>query len=307
MELKGKHVLVTGATGTVGSRIVPRLLHEGARVRALVRRRGPIEELSGAELVHGDLAEATSLGEVVAGMDAVVHTAAYIEFGDPTTNWETARAVNVEGTRVLAEAALAHGVRRFVHFSTCGAYDPQSSDIEVDEQGRLMLFENAPLWTEVDDAYSQSKADAERVLWEIAERGLAVTVLRPPAVFGVHPSSHWGSHMVDAVRRGTSMGLPRMHLNHWTHAENLAEMTIVVLREPAAAGERYNAADGTFRTHEFMGPVAQWLGVEYPVSPDFETPDRTYISGKVQALGYSPVIGFEDAMAEIEAHVRAAV
>ena len=79
-----------------------------------------------------------------------------------------------------------------------------------------------------------------------------------------------------------------------------------VLRDPAAAGESYNAADGTFRTHEFLGPLAQWLGAEYPESPDFETPDRTYMSCKVQALGYTPVVTFEHAMAEIEEHLRVA-
>src|SRR5262252_6803076 len=115
-------ILVTGATGKVGSRLSRRLAERGDRVRALVRDPARADGLRSerVELVTGDLLEADSLAAAVRGVDAVVHCAAFFRGATP----EQAHSVNDLGTQHLAGAARAAGVRRFVFTSTGLVYGP---------------------------------------------------------------------------------------------------------------------------------------------------------------------------------------
>jgi nucleoside-diphosphate-sugar epimerase len=109
-------ILVTGATGKVGSRLSKRLARRGAQVRALVRdpTRGADLRQAGIELVEGDLLQVETLAAAVRGVDAVVHCAAFFRGATP----EQAQAVNDLGTQQLANAARAAAVKRFVFTST---------------------------------------------------------------------------------------------------------------------------------------------------------------------------------------------
>ena len=114
-------VVVTGATGHVGSNLVRALLRRGDEVRVMVR--GQQRSLEGLEVerVTGDVRDADSLRAAFAGAEIVYHLAAVISItGDPSG---MVRAVNVDGTRRVAEAALAAGVRRLVHCSSVHAFD----------------------------------------------------------------------------------------------------------------------------------------------------------------------------------------
>lgn len=162
-------ILVTGATGKVGSRLTKRLAEAGHRVRALVRDLERAGSLRGdrVELYRGDLLEPSSLEAAVRGVDAVVHCAAF--FRGATA--EQAHAVNDLGTQHLAHAARAASVRRFVFTSTGLVYGPS---------GGLALAEDAPCAP--IDAYPVSKLAAERFL--LGVEGLDVRVLRLPFVYG---------------------------------------------------------------------------------------------------------------------------
>src|SRR5512143_1477222 len=108
-------ILVTGATGKVGSRLALRLARRGDSVRALVRDPARATALrEHVELVRGDLLDAPSLEAAVRGGDAIVHCAAFFRGATP----EQAHAVNDLGTQHLASAARAASVKRFVFTST---------------------------------------------------------------------------------------------------------------------------------------------------------------------------------------------
>jgi UDP-glucose 4-epimerase len=112
-------ILVTGATGKVGSRLAKRLAQRGDQVRALVRdpaRAADLRQrgLSGIALAEGDLLRPESLPPAVRGVDAVVHCAAFFRGATP----EQAQAVNELGTQHLASAARAASVAHFVFTST---------------------------------------------------------------------------------------------------------------------------------------------------------------------------------------------
>jgi dihydroflavonol-4-reductase len=123
-------VLVTGVSGHVAGAMAARLAAGGLRVRVLVRTpdQAHLAVQAGWRPVTGDLAAPSSLGAAVDGADLVVHAAAYLG-----PDQDVAEAVNVEGTRHLAQAALAAGARRFVHISTMSVHgDPQPDGLEED-------------------------------------------------------------------------------------------------------------------------------------------------------------------------------
>lgn len=216
-----KKILVTGATGKVGSRLVKRLAERGDSVRALVRDEGRASHLRGERvaLVEGDLLEADSLKAAVLGVDAVVHCAAFFRGATP----EQAQAVNERGTRHLARAARDASVGRFIFTSTGLVYGPQG--------GRLVREDEAcaPV-----DAYPRSKLAAERLL--LAMEGLDVRVLRLPFVYG-----DGDRHIAEAVpmMRGFPPGL-RLSMGH--HAD-MAQAVMRLLDAATPAHRVYNVVD----------------------------------------------------------------
>jgi UDP-glucose 4-epimerase len=162
-------ILITGATGKVGSRLTKRLTARGHDLRALVRDPTRARAMlgTGLELSHGDVLDPASLASAVRGVDAVVHCAAF--FRGATE--QQAHAVNDLGTRHLASAARDAGVGRFLFLSTGLVYGPKSD----------------PRASEEDDCqptlpYPISKLAAERFL--LALEGLDTYVLRLPFVYG---------------------------------------------------------------------------------------------------------------------------
>lgn len=113
-------VLLTGATGYVGSYTLDALLGRGHTVRALVRSAEPaLAEREGVETVRGDVLDPASLRPAVDGVDAVVHLVGIID--EAPSRGVTFRRVHVDGTRYVVAAARAAGVGRFVHMSANGA------------------------------------------------------------------------------------------------------------------------------------------------------------------------------------------
>jgi nucleoside-diphosphate-sugar epimerase len=220
--------LLTGTTGQVGRRFVPRLLAQsrrGERVRVLVRDAARAERFAelGAEVVVGDLRDTEALGKAVAGVDAVVNVAASFR-GVPD---EEAWAVNRDAAVDLGRAALASGVRRFVQVSTGLVYGigrgrPLTEEDETRPGGAM--------W----GAYPESKAAAEREL--LALEGLDVRVGRLPFVYGegdphLAQSLMWAAHW--AATQRLQMG----------HHADVAQGLLRILHAPGIAGRIYNIAD----------------------------------------------------------------
>jgi len=162
-------ILVTGATGKVGSRLIKRLAQRGDHVRAFVRDEARAKGLHEAriELAKGDLLDVDSLAAAVRGVDVVVHCAAFFRGATP----EQTHAVNDVGTQHLANAARAASVRRFIFTSTGSVYGSNG--------GRLAREDDPCAPTA---PYPESKLAAERFL--LAIEGLDVRVLRLPFVYG---------------------------------------------------------------------------------------------------------------------------
>lgn len=121
-------LLVTGASGFLGSAVVARARQRGLDVRAMVRRSSDLSllgDLPDDAVAYADMTDAQALADALRGCDAVIHCAATTSSAAP--DLELSRRVNVEGTRLLLEACAAQGVRRFVNISSQSAHDRNTS------------------------------------------------------------------------------------------------------------------------------------------------------------------------------------
>lgn len=230
-------LLLTGATGFVGRALVPRLLKDGHSLVAAVRQ--PIQEpLVDDVLVHPglDVAPGTDWRQALSGVGVVVHLASLAHEVHAVSEESAYRRVNVEGTRVLAEAAAAAGVRRFVHMSTVKVMGERSP---VDRPWR----EDDPC--DPEGPYGRTKLEGEREVQRIGETyGMETVILRPPVVYGPRLKANL-LRLLRAVDRGIPLPLARATARRsLLFGENLADVVAVALRHPRAAGSTFLLSDG---------------------------------------------------------------
>lgn len=169
-------VLVTGASGFIGSHLVEALVADGCAVRSLVRPGDPADHLRGVatEVVRGDLRDRESLRRAAAGVTGVYHLAA-ISRHDARVPDAEYTAVNVAGTRNLLDAAWEAGVRRLVYTATIEA-------VGLSRDGRP-LTEDTP--QEPRNIYGRTKLEGEQLVRAAAAAGgLETVVVRPPMTYG---------------------------------------------------------------------------------------------------------------------------
>lgn len=176
--LPGQRVLVTGASGFIGSHLAERLLAHGSTVRLLVRRPERVAAMAagGAEVHTGDLTDPATLRGCCDGIDVVYHAGAWL--GTPYTR-DAAWAANVAGTQGMVAEARRAGVRRFVHLSSIAVYGPVRTGT---------VTEAAPLWRGVE-LYGDSKIAAEEGARAEAARGPELVITRPGMVTARAPGA----------------------------------------------------------------------------------------------------------------------
>jgi nucleoside-diphosphate-sugar epimerase/predicted dehydrogenase len=166
--------LVTGASGSLGSAVVARLVADGRKVRALVRR-VPEQELDGVEYAIGNLGDPEAVDRAVRGVERVIHAGAAMAGGWPEHHGST-----VVGTRNVLDACRRHGVRQLVYISSMSVIDMAAA------AGGRPVDEDAPLEPRPEErgAYTRAKLAAEQEVTAAAEAGLPCVILRPGILFG---------------------------------------------------------------------------------------------------------------------------
>jgi nucleoside-diphosphate-sugar epimerase len=255
-------VLITGGTGLVGPRLLPRLSAAGIRCRGLVR---PGRELpGGVESVEGDLDDVGALERAVAGVSAVVHLAALFRTRDEQAIWQ----VNREGTKNLIAAVQRTAPEaRFVMASTSNVYAPDL-DHPAREDDR----------TTTANAYAASKVAAESAL---RDSGLTWAVLRFPFIYG-----DGDGHVSDAVPLLAQMGAHPAQRFSALHHEDLAAAVLLAL-SGAMDGRIVNVAgDAPVSVYE----MAQAAGVPFePSAEPLQNPWQGQIDTSVATqLGFAP-------------------
>lgn len=186
--LSGHRILVTGGTGFIGGRLVERLaLESGAQLTVLLRNyaRAPYVARFPVDMVEADLTDLTEVERAMEGCDIVLHCACQTDGSE-----DAQRAVNVDGTKNILEAAQRHGVKRVVHVSTINVYGPPK-DGDLDETAPRQYS---------GDVYSDSKVDAEKLALGYADR-VPVSVVQPTMVYGPGGPA-WTTRILNDLKNG---------------------------------------------------------------------------------------------------------
>lgn len=182
-------ILVTGATGLVGSHLVLQLLEQGQMVKALYRteeNKGRVKQVfdyyqkenlfSKINWIQGDITDVPSLEEVFIGVEYVYHCAALVSF-DPNDE-EKLRKVNIEGTANIVNFCLDFNVKKLCHVSSIAAL----GDLL---EGETIVTEDTEWNPEFQHSdYAISKYGAEMEVWRGQQEGLDVIVVNPGVVLG---------------------------------------------------------------------------------------------------------------------------
>lgn len=278
-----KIALVTGATGAVGPDLVRELVEYGYSVRTLTRH-NPSKGLfpDGVETIRGDVRDATTVRHAVDGCDSVFHLAAKLHINNPSPKLQKEyEAVNVEGTRLVVDAAQSAGVRRIIYFSTINVYKrlPQTGNTKT-----TLHTEDSPV--EPDSLYGITKLQGEKIaLAATRHDGKALaTVLRLAAVYGPHMKGNY-IRMAHALNRRVFIPIGKGN-NRRTlvHSADVARAALQVAESPVARGRIYNVTDGTPHTfNEVMTaicralqrPVPKWSAPVTPIRISMEMAARS--------------------------------
>lgn len=216
------NLFVTGATGKVGSRFVPRMLQRGHHVKLLVRDAAKVDWLRqrGAEIVEADLLQPDNYIDTLRGNDVVVHLAAQFRSVDT-------RVVNVDGSITLAQAALNMGVPKFVFASTGLVYGSGGPSRPRREDDELRpAFPSA-----------QTKVEAEMELLRLhREQGLGLRIVRLASVYGERDPHI--TEILPLLR--TWNPAKRLHMVH--HAD-VSQALLLAVTASDIDGRIYNVAD----------------------------------------------------------------
>jgi dihydroflavonol-4-reductase len=257
MMTRGELVLVTGASGFVGSAVVRALIKAGYPVRALVRGSSPRTNLAAldVEIIEGDMLDTHSVARAVAGTRYVMHVAADYRL------WSRDRGEiqrnNVAGTRTIMEAALRHGVERIVYTSSVAALALRSDGQVADEA--TALAEAAAV-----GAYKRSKVAAQELVESmIARDALPAIIVNPSTPIGprdVRPTPT-GRIIVEAAS-GRMPGYVDTGLN-LVHVDDVAAGHLAALTH-GTIGERYILGGQNVLLADMLGDIAMLVGRRPP-------------------------------------------
>ena len=309
-------VLVTGASGFVGTALCENLIARGLTTTGIVRQM-PENPLPGVDyqIVSG-FSKSKFWKEILVGVDVVVHCAARAHImrdseRDPLAAY---REVNVEGTRSLAEQAVSYGVKRFIYISS----------IKVNGEGTNEHPYKADDIPAPEDSYGISKWEAEQVLQKIGcTSNLEIVIIRPPLVYGPEVRVNF-LKLMKLVKSGLPLPFGAIHNNRsFVAVDNLVDLILICLHHPAATNQTFLVSDGDdLSTTEVLRRMAKAFGISsrlIPV-PVFLLRTVAFLLGKTdltqrlcgslqidisrakQLLGWTPKVSVDEALLKTAKH-----
>jgi UDP-glucose 4-epimerase len=248
-------VLLTGATGFVGSNLLARLKKQ-CDIQVVLTTRKDIPETDVNTIVVGDIDGATDFSVALRDTDAVIHCAARAHImsdnvPDPLAEY---RRVNVAGTLNLAQQAARYGIKRFIFISSIKVNGESTTS-----KPKFTAFDiPAPL-----DAYGQSKAEAEQALLELSrETNMEVVIIRPTLVYGPAVKANFAS-LFSVVSRGILLPFACIFNNKRSlvSVTNLVDLIVTCIDHPKAANQVFLVSDDhDVSTSEMVREMAIALG-----------------------------------------------
>ena len=315
---KAKRIAVTGATGFLGSHITERLLAEGHHVGILARSRDRAQRFENRvdKIVIANISDSAALEQLFEGVDTVFHLVS--NFRTASSQPESYRKINVEGTKAAITAAKGAGVKRFIYCSTIGVHGHVKS---------TPANEDSPY--NPGDLYQESKMEAECFCRGEADKGdMEIVIVRPCSIYG--PGDLRMLKMFKMLAKRTFMLVGPCKENfHAVYIDDLVDGFLRVLETPGIAGETFiiggagylSLKDYIAQAAKALGAPMPWLrfpywffyfaavvieavcvpfGIEPPLHRrrvSFYKNNRAFSIDKARKmLGYSPVVALEEGM-----------
>ena len=280
--------LVTGATGYIGAHLVKALVAEEHTVHAIVRNVKKAEQikLEGVEIFEGSFCDAEAVKKAVAGCDGVYH------LGGNAAIWEKDVKryfdVNVEGTKIVMEAAMEAGVGRVVFTSSAGVLGPSVSKVVTEDKSRDLDFFNE---------YESSKALAESLMKSmVAEKGVDAVIVSPTRVYGPYlfgkPASV--TLLIDKFVKGNWRIVPGdgTKMGNYVYVDDVVRGHILAM-EKGAKGATYILGGENHSYNDFFEMLKQVAGkrpwmIKMPIPAQMWFARLTYLAARLR--GKVPVL-----------------
>ena len=243
-------VLVTGADGFVGRHLCRDLIASGHKVVGSVRVERSTQN-SCALIPVGDIGDRTDWEQALAGVSTVVHLAARVHVMRETASdpEKAFRDVNLHGTINLARQAALKGVEQFIYLSTVKVNGERTFTTPF-------TANDAPL---PEDAYAQSKWEAEQALWKIAEKTeMDIIVIRPPLIYGAGAKGNL-LRLMALINKGIPLPFAAIrNKRSLLNVHNLTHFINICLGHPVASGQTYMISDSMdLSTPELVSKLAK--------------------------------------------------
>ncbi|MGQ0535845.1 MAG: SDR family oxidoreductase [Methanobacteriota archaeon] len=277
-------VLVTGATGFIGSHVASRLVDDGHEVHVLRRASSPSDLLSGIPVKEhqGDVTDAASLRRASAGVRAVFHVAGFVSLW--RGHAEAMRRVNVEGTRNVLAAAAEAGVERVVHTSSVAA-------VGYPEDGAIADEGHPYNWLRYGIPYMETKRAAEDEVRRAVREGLDAVIVNPGTVLGPGDLHYNGGAFLRQLVRGRILGVLPGGVN-FVDVRDVSAGHLLAWQQ-GSKGERYILGNENLTYADFFARAARVAGVRPPrrrLSPLVARFAAWWQSRRAEARGKVPAV-----------------
>lgn len=287
-------ILLTGATGFIGSQVLRPLCARGYDVRAL-RRQGSKMDLVGdlpkqPEWFEGDITDIVAMEDAFDGITHVMHCAAKVSFHPRDTG--IMNRINVEGTANLVNLSLEYGIQRFIHVSSIAALGRTKNGAHLDESSKWEA-------SKLNTRYATSKYLGEQEVWRAHAEGLTVAIVNPAMVIGPGHFHENTGRMFQQIKDG--LKFCPIGASGFVDVRDVARFMVLLL-ESDIDGQRFVLSGENLSYRDFFGKIAQNMGVKPPGIT--VTPFLAEIAWRVEwlkekILGAEPLVTRESARSSV--------
>ncbi len=247
-------ILVTGASGLLGTHLLQELAKQPMPVVALYHQRKPNLEAENIIWKQCNLLSIEQVEDVLKGVEFIYHCAAVVSYKAKDKDWVISN--NINATANLVNIALEQGVKHVVHVSSIAALGGLS-------EHKNALISETTYWTENkhNTAYSISKYRSEMEVWRANAEGLSVSIINPGIIIG---EGDW-AYSSPAIFKQVAKEFPYYTegINAWVDVKDVVQ-AMLLLMEKRTNGERYVLSVGNFTYKDIFVKIANALGVKPP-------------------------------------------